>query len=57
MFWRGEVYSGRAVYILGAPHIVVEKGIYSGRKLYSRAASLYIKLGYILGGRGRLWDC
>ena len=48
MFWRGEVYSGRAVYILGAPHIVVEKGIYSGRKLYSRAASLYIKLGYIL---------
>ena len=41
IFWRDEWGSGRVAYLRGA---------YSGR-------AGYILLGYILGGRGRLWQC
>ena len=54
------VYSGREGQILGGSHIVAEKGgIFWERTVDSgRVANItLLKRGYILGGRGRFWEC
>ena len=43
---------------MGGSHIVVKKGVYSGKEgqILGGSHIIFLKRGYILGGRGRFCD-